>query len=188
MNIFFRTKLRKKLLVYSFTHPDERFYVRELAGLIDGDAGNLSRELRVLEREGLFDSFSKGNVKYYSLNRDYPLFQELKQIIFKTEGIEGSLKDLVHKYKDISFAFIYGSYAKNKEKKTSDIDLAMVGVFPRNEFTRQIRSLESRLNREINFTTYTEEEFAKEREKDGSFLNLVLKDKIIILKGKTNIG
>lgn len=188
MTFLFRTKLRKKLLTYSFTHPDEHFYVRELAGLIDEDAGNLSRELRGLEKEGLFDSFSKGNVKFYSLNKTYPLFQELKQIIFKTEGVEGSLRDVVHKYKGILFAFIYGSYAKEKEKKTSDIDLAIVGNFPRNEFIRQIKELESKLNRDINFTSYTEEEFARERKKDGGFLNLVLKGKTIVLKGKVDVG
>jgi predicted nucleotidyltransferase/predicted transcriptional regulator with HTH domain len=188
MTILFKTKLRKKLLTYSFTHPDERFYVRELAGLIDEDAGNLSRELRELEKEGLFDSSSRGNIKFYSLNKSYPLFRELNQIIFKTEGVEGSLRDLVHKYKGVSFAFIYGSYARNKEKKTSDVDLAIVGEFPRNEFTRQIKALESKLNRDINFTSYLEKEFAKERKKDGSFLNLVLKGKIIILKGKPSVG
>jgi predicted nucleotidyltransferase len=94
------------------------------------------------------------------------------------------LKDLVSQYKDLSFAFIYGSYAKNKEKKTSDIDLVLVGKFPKDEFTRQIRDLESKLNREINFTSYTKEEFDEERKKEGGFLNLVLKDKVIPLKGK----
>lgn len=188
MTILFKTKLRKRLLTYSFTHPDEHFYVRELAGLIDEDAGNLSRELRELEKEGLFTSFSKGNVKFYSLSKSYPLFQELKQIVFKTEGVEGSLRDTVYRNKDISFAFIYGSYAENKEKKSSDIDLAVVGEFPRTEFMRQIKSLESKLNREINFSSYSKDEFIKEKNKSGSFLNIVLKGNIIILKGKADIG
>ena len=188
MTILFTTKLRKKLLTYSFTHPDERFYVRELASLIDEDPGNLSRELRRLEKDGLFDSSSKGNIKFYSLNKSYPLFKELKQIVFKTEGVEGTLRILVHKYKAISLAFIYGSYAKNREKSTSDIDLAIVGKFPRNDFTRQIKNLESKLNRDINFSSYNKEEFLREKKKKGSFLNLVLKDKVIILKGKVNIG
>ncbi|MFH1478713.1 MAG: nucleotidyltransferase domain-containing protein [Candidatus Omnitrophota bacterium] len=187
MTILFTTKLRKNLLTYSFTHADERFYVRELANLINEDVGNLSRELRKLEKEGLYVSFSKGNIKFYSLNKSYPLFKELKQIVFKTEGVEGSLRDLVHKYKAISLAFIYGSYAKNKEKKTSDIDIAVVGEFPRNEFTRDIKNLESKLNRDINFSSYNKEEFLKEKMKLGSFLNLVLKDKVIILKGRVDV-
>ena len=184
MTILFNTKLRKKLLTYSFAHPDEQFYVRELSVLIDADPGNLSRELRKLEDEGLYISIIKGKEKFYSLNKNYPLFSELKTIISKTEGVDGSLKELVSRYKDISYAFIYGSYAKNKENKTSDIDLVLVGKFPNDKFTRDIRTLESKLNREINFTRYSEEEFAVEKRKKDGFLNLVLKDKNIILKGK----
>ncbi len=127
MSVLLNTKLRSKLLTYSFTHPDENYYVRELSGLIDEDPGNLSRELKKLEAEGLYTSTKKGNVKFYSLNRRYPLFKELKKIIFKTEGVEGSLKEAVSRFKGISFAFIYGSYAKDKEKKTSDIDMVAVG-------------------------------------------------------------
>jgi hypothetical protein len=44
------------------------------------------------------------------------------------------------------------------------------------------------LNREVNFTFYNRKEFAKEKNKEGGFLNLVLKDKIIILKGAIGAG
>ena len=182
MSLLFNTKLRRKLLAYSFAHTDEDYYVRELAGIIDEDAGNLSRELRKLETDGVYRSFVRGRAKFYSLNRNYPVFNELKKIIFKTEGAQGSLKQTVRKFKGISFAFIYGSYAKQQEKKTSDIDLCLVGKFSVSGFVREIRDLESRLGREINFTSYSEEEFKKEKAKEGGFLNLILKDKIIILK------
>ena len=188
MSVLLNTKLRKKLLTYSFTHPDENYYVRELSGLIDEDPGNLSRELKKLEEEGLYTSMTKGRVKFFSINKNYPLFRELKRIIFKTEGVEGSIKEVVLKFRGIVLAFIYGSYAKDKEKKASDIDLVVVGEYPQGKFTRDIRGLESKLSREINFTSYTREEFEKERKKEGGFLNLVLKDKILILKGTLSAG
>lgn len=181
-----KTDLRWKLLAYTFTHCDESFYVRQLAILIDEDPGNLSRELRKLEREGVYVSSVKGNVKFYSVNKSYPLFKELKNIIFKTEGVEGSLRKIILKHKGISSAFIYGSYAKNKEKAASDIDLIVIGKFDRDKFTNDIRGLESKLNREVNFTIYSEEDFGKEKKKEGSFLNLVALGKIISLKGKKN--
>jgi predicted transcriptional regulator with HTH domain len=102
MSVLLNTKLRKKLLTYSFTHPDEDYYVRELSGLIQEDPGNLSRELRILEEEGLYTSVTRGRVKLYSLNKKYPLFRELKKIIFKTEGVEGTLKEVVGRFKGIS--------------------------------------------------------------------------------------
>jgi hypothetical protein len=59
-----------------------------------------------------------------------------------------------------------------------------VGDFNRDAFTEEIRRLEGQLDREINFNAYTADEFMGERKKSGGFLNLVLKDKIIILKGR----
>lgn len=182
-----KSKLRQKLLTYSFTHPDENYYVRELSVLINEDAGNLSRELRKLEEDGLYTSFQRGREKFYSLNKNYPLFKELKKIIFKTEGIEGSIKRLVSSYRGISIAFIYGSYAKNKEKKTSDVDLVVVGKFNQNEFIQRVRNLESKLNREINCNFYTLKEFEKELKKEGSFLDKIIRDKIIVLKGELSV-
>ncbi|MFH1441212.1 MAG: nucleotidyltransferase domain-containing protein [Candidatus Omnitrophota bacterium] len=184
IKLLLKTRLRKQLLSYSFTHADESYYVRELASFIHEDAGNLSRELRRLEEEGLYKSVVRGGAKFYSLNKKCPLFKELKSIIFKTEGVEGTLRKLAVMHKGISCAFIYGSYAKNKEKKFSDIDLVIVGDINRDSFTQDVRELERKFDREINFTIYTQNEFEKERKKQGGFLNLVVKGKVIILKGK----
>jgi DNA-binding MarR family transcriptional regulator len=67
MSVLLNTRLRRKLLAYSFTHCDDNYYVRELSSLIDVDPGNLSRELRKLEEEGLYFSLTKGKLKLYSL-------------------------------------------------------------------------------------------------------------------------
>jgi predicted nucleotidyltransferase len=171
-----------------FTHSDEMYYVRELGSLIDEDPGNLSRELRTLEEEGLFHSHTKGRIKFYSLNKTYPLYKELKKIVFKTEGVEGVLRDLVSRLNGIRFAFLYGSYAKNREKRTSDIDLILVGRSLPKSFLHDLRQLESRLNREINFTFYSEAEFEEAKEEEGGFLNLVLGNQIILLKGTADAG
>ena len=84
MSVLLGSKVRKNLLAFSFNHPDESFYVRELSGLIQGDPGNLSRELRKLEEEGIYSSTIRGNVKFYSLNKSYPLFREVKKIVLNS--------------------------------------------------------------------------------------------------------
>ena len=83
MKPFIGSKLRSKLLSYFFTNPEKSLYVRELGIILNEDPGNLSRELCKLEREGVFISSTKGSVKFYSLNKKYPLFNDLKNIIFK---------------------------------------------------------------------------------------------------------
>jgi predicted nucleotidyltransferase len=187
LSLLIKSKLREKLLVYSFTHQTESFYVRQIAVLIDADPGNLSRELRKLAEEGVFNSSIKGKEKFYILNKAYPLYKQLKEIISKSAGIESTLKELVSGYNGIVLAFIYGSFVQGREDRTSDIDLLIVGTIPRDDFTRKIRQLESKLNREINFTVFTEDEFAQKRKSKGSFLDVMLKGKVIMLRGRDTV-
>ncbi len=77
---FTGSKLKSKLLSYFFTNPEKSLYVRELGIILNEDPGNLSRELRKLEREGIFISSTKGSAKFYSLDRNYPLFNDLKNM------------------------------------------------------------------------------------------------------------
>ena len=180
------SKLRRKLLAFYFIHPEERYYLRELALRLKIDPGNLSRELRRLTREGLFLEIPKGRIKFYALNTAHPLYSELKQILSKTEGVEGSLRELVGRFPAIETAFIYGSYARGEEKSTSDIDLLMVGSTDRRSLTSQIRKLEDHLGREINFNLYAPEDFYKKLRQKGGFLAEVVKGKKIMLKGSLN--
>lgn len=75
--------LKKRLLVYFFTRPGERLYLREIAARIHGDPANLSRALTALEKEGVFVSEKRGLQKYFSLSQNYPLYSELKSMIMK---------------------------------------------------------------------------------------------------------
>jgi predicted transcriptional regulator len=84
MSVLLGSKVRKNLLAFSFNHPGETFYVRELSGLIQEDPGNLSRELRKLEEEGIYSSTIRGNEKFYSLNKSYPFFREVKKIVLNS--------------------------------------------------------------------------------------------------------
>jgi DNA-binding MarR family transcriptional regulator len=84
MELLFKTKLRTKLITHAFTNPRSSYYVREFSGLLKEDAGNLSRELRRLEQEGLFRSQSTGREKFYVLNKSYPFYREFKSIVTKS--------------------------------------------------------------------------------------------------------
>jgi DNA-binding transcriptional ArsR family regulator len=83
------SKARRQLpakLAYSFTNPAARQHLRDLAERLSIDPSNLSRELGPLEREGLFRSEVSGRQKYFHLNREYPLFDEVRSIVAKTIG------------------------------------------------------------------------------------------------------
>ena len=81
-----RSKARQRLLAYYFTNPMARLHLRDLAERLSIDPSNLSKELGRLEREGLFRSEVSGRQKYFQLNRQYRLFEEIRGIVAKTIG------------------------------------------------------------------------------------------------------
>ena len=157
-----KSKSRRKILQYFFTNPDQELYLREIARKFKEDPSNLSKEMNRLEKENIFISSFMGKQKYYKLNKSHPLFDEFKSIVFKTIGVKGRLENIVNEVIGILSAFIYGSYAKNTESFSSDIDLFMIidkKKFNENTLLPNINELESQISREINYTYYSWEEW-----------------------------
>ena len=178
-----KSKLREDLLVLYFTNPSKKYYLRELERLLNFSVGNIRRELIKLESAGLFLSENKGNLLYYYLNQSYPLFDELKSIIFKTSGVPKMLQNILKKINGISQAFIYGSFAKGEEKEDSDIDLLIIGKVDEDELIEEINKLERKLQREINYAIYGKEDFNKKKEGSNPFILDILKEGKIFLIG-----
>ena len=184
-----KSEVRKKVLRYFFTHTEANLYLREIAVIIKVDPGNLSKELANLEKEGVFKSVERGKQKYFSLNERYPLFNELKSMIFKSVGAEGSIKQMLEDIEGILWAFIYGSYAKGGEKPSSDIDLVAVinkDKFKADAFEKKAYDLSRELSREINYSYYPENEWRNKAKKGDSFIKNILKQEKIMLIGDEN--
>lgn len=81
-----QSKARVKLLSLFLNNAERKFYSRELAKLTGEHHNAIWRELNHLERIGFLFSENKTNIKYYSVNKGFPLFEELKTIIVKTEN------------------------------------------------------------------------------------------------------
>jgi predicted nucleotidyltransferase len=181
-----KSRLRSKILLHFFTNIDSEMYLREIAVVIKEDPGNLSKELSKLEKEGIFKSQFRGKQKYFFLNKTYPLFNELKSIIFKTIGIKGSLKNIINETSEIVSAFIYGSFATGEENASSDIDLCLIvkdSIFNENNFISKIDDLRKTISREINYIYYSEEEWEKQVGENDSFVTSIKMGPKIVLKG-----
>src|ERR1700730_6193220 len=109
-----RSKARQRLLSYYFTNPTARHHLRGLGERLSIDPSNLSRELRRLEREGLFRSEVSGRQKYFQLNRKYPLFDEVRSIVAKTIGAAPLIAQSLKNIERIDKAYLYGSFASNQ--------------------------------------------------------------------------
>jgi len=176
-----RSKLQRDLLGYYFTNPTASHYVRELAGILGADPTNLSRELARLETQGLFRSEIRGRQKYFAIDRSHPLYKELRQLIFKTTGVVGRLRDAMRTIKGLEEAVLYGSFAQNQQDASSDIDVLIVGAPDAEHLEDAMGKLERRLGREINYTLLSPKELQSRRSRKNSFIEDVFRKKHIDL-------
>ncbi|UCD84507.1 MAG: nucleotidyltransferase domain-containing protein [Deltaproteobacteria bacterium] len=177
------TKNSAELLKLFFTNPDRSFYMQEIGRILGKKPGTFQRTLNNMVSEEILISEYRANVRYFSANRNYPLYKELKSIVFKTVGVSGSLKAVLEKIGNIQFAFIYGSYATAKESCLSDIDLAIIGNPDEEGLIKELDRLEGKLQREINYKLYTLKEFKKEVEGKEPFILEVLRNKKVMIIG-----
>jgi predicted nucleotidyltransferase len=184
----FKSKTREALFRLYFTNPDKSYYLRELERELDIPVSMLRKELLSLEKSGIFSSSRKANLSYYSLNKSYPLHDELKTIVFKTIGIKGLLIKTLSDIKNIETAFIYGSYAKNQYNAKSDVDLFIIGNVDEDKLISKIDKIEKDLKREINYSIYSRKDFEKKkRQKDGFIEDIIENPKIFLIGGKNDI-
>ncbi|MFQ6052513.1 MAG: nucleotidyltransferase domain-containing protein [Candidatus Hydrothermarchaeota archaeon] len=145
--------------------------------------GTFQRTLNKLASEGILESEYIANLRYFKVNKNHPLFKELKNIVFKTVGIKGSIEKVLKEIRNIKFAFIYGSYAKAKENYFSDIDLIIVGSPDEDELVKKIDRLEEKLQREINYKIYSFFDFKKDIKEKEPFISEILMNKKIMILG-----
>jgi predicted nucleotidyltransferase len=178
-----RSKIRRRLLTYYFTNTTARHHLRDLAQRLDVDPSNLSKELGRLEREGLFRSELSGHQKYFELNRNYPLFKEVRGIVEKTVGAVPLLSQSLKTVKGIEEAYLYGSFARNQQIASSDVDVLVIGKPNGEALEEVVRKLERQLGREINYTVLTAKEFQSRRLRKDAFLENVWHNKRVPLLG-----
>jgi predicted nucleotidyltransferase len=180
-----RSKARQRLLAYYFTNPAARLHLRDLAGRLDIDPSNLSKELYRLVREGVFRAEVNGRQKYFQLNLKYPLFAEVRSIVAKTIGAVPQIEQSLKKVAGIEEAYLYGSFARNQQDAVSDIDVLLIGNPAGDVLSVAMRKLERELGRDINYTVLTRKEFASRRSHRDAFLENVWHNKRVTLIGTT---
>jgi len=180
------TKNRAELLRLFLTNPEQSFYIQEIGRILGKKPGIFQRTLNNMEKEGILVSEYRANARYFKANKEYPLYKELKSIVFKTVGVTGSLKEALKKVGNINFSFIYGSYAKAKENYLSDIDFVVIGNPNEDSLIKELDKLEYALNREINYKLYSLKEFKSEIKEKEPFLSEILRDKKIMIIGEEN--
>ncbi len=172
-----------EILKLFFKDTEKEYYFREISKILNKEPSYYQKYLdRLVEDRILLDN-RRGNMRFFRLNKEHPLYEEIKSIVSKTVGLENELKEMVDKLCGVECAFIFGSIAKGKENSNSDVDLMLIGDVDQNIFTPLLSSVESKISREINYHIYSREEIIKKIKERDSFISNIFLSPIIKLKG-----
>jgi predicted nucleotidyltransferase len=180
--LFGRT--RGAILALLYGRSDQSFYTRQIAREVDASIGAVQRELENLSKVGLIVRKTLGSQVFYQVNRDAPIFREMRSLVNKTVGIFSVLRAALHPLsKRIVLAFVYGSVAREEETAQSDIDLMVVGDATLDEVLARLSSVEKAIGRPVNPTVYSIPEFKSKLASGNHFLGSVLKGRKVFLLG-----
>lgn len=177
-------KAKRAVLALLYAHPDESFYLRQVARAAGVGQGAIQRELRRLSDAGIILRLVQGRQIYYRANHACPIYLELRGMIVKTVGLADVLRTALSPVAgQIAVAFIYGSQAAGMITASSDVDLLIVGDVDGVRLHRAVSLAEKRLGRAMNYTVLSRQEFARRRKERGGFLARILRGAKIPIVG-----
>lgn len=179
----FSSETRVDLLDLFLSHPEDRFYVREIARELNRDISGIKRELDNLEKAGLLTSTKVGNLRYYTADKAFPLYPELKAIIDKTRGVPQAITEALRSIPGIRVAVIFG---ESEPTDREGIDLLVVGRPRMAQLNRRVADLELRIGRSINYLVFDEGEYQRRQAEGDPFLREVVQGSTTPLIGSFN--
>ncbi len=168
----FTSSTRIKLLTLFLLHPDEEYFIRELTRKLGEQINSVRRELDNMKKIGILKSKFKNRKKFYVVDKNFVIFQELRSIILKTLADHEAIAKKLSKCGDIDYMVLSGIFVN----KNSTVDLLIVG----NTINRD--KLESTLNSEVatkrpvRYSILTKDDFIYRLECKDRFLTDILRD------------
>ena len=127
LKALFSSQTRVKLLSTFLLHPENEYFIRELTRLLGEQINSIRRELENLRRIGLVKARHRNRKKYYHVDTDFPLYQDLRGIFTKEIQSESPIIASLKKLPNVKLILLAGSFTGTESK----VDLLIVGAVQR---------------------------------------------------------
>ena len=181
----FGSRTRDKLLKLFLESPDQQFFVREITREINERIHSVRRELENLTNLGLLTSKQVDQKRFYKVNKEFVLFEELTALIKKSKSlVERVISERVKKLDGLRYLALTGQFVDDENMPT---DVLLVGKISKEALLKFIKDLEKIYQTEIRYTHLTSREFNLHREVTDKFLYSILNGKKVVLVNKLGI-
>jgi hypothetical protein len=150
---------------------DEQKEIEEIQNLKAGKIVSASREHE--EETGGQEK------KYFQVNKNFILFEELKSLIVKSQMLhEQDLLEQLKKIGNIKLLVLTGFFTGAKD---APADILIVGDAKKDKVAKIVKELEKEVNREINYSLMDYNEFKYRRDMTDVFLFHIIEGKKMIV-------
>ena len=180
LKALFSSNTRIKLLNTFLLNLGEEFFIRELTRKLDEQINSIRRELDNLKRIGLLRSKVRNRKKYYYVNKDFIIFNELRDMFIKASSTDEQMARKILKMGEIELMVLSGIFIG----KDSQVDLLIVGEVDKNKLQEYL-SKSTKLQKDIKFTIISKKDFLYRLEcKDRFVHDMVTDSKNLVLVNK----
>ncbi|MEI8361591.1 MAG: hypothetical protein WCG01_05655, partial [bacterium] len=148
--------------------------------IVSNDSENSEEEELQLTDDDEVEVKSGREVKYFALNQQFILNEEIKTLIIRAQVLyERDFIDKLLTVGNIKYLLLTGIFLNRAD---SSVDLLIVGRINKIKLNKIIKDFEKELGREINFCHFESNEFIYRRNITDVFLYDILEgDKMIIV-------
>jgi predicted nucleotidyltransferase len=179
------SRVRLRVLGLLIGQPSRSYQLIEVISLVGSGRGAVQRELKRLANAGIIKISVTAGRKMYQANMQSPIFTDLHGLIVKTAGLVEPLQIALKTLsKRIDVAFIYGSIARESDTAKSDVDVMIIGSdIAYGDVYRGIQKAERSLQREINPTVMSVEEWKSKLSERNPFISKIAQQPKIFVIG-----
>ncbi len=152
---------------------------RELVGRVSMSQKSIALALDGLEERAILTSERRGNMKLFRLNIRNPVIKDIlaqAETARKIRFLERH-REIGHVlFQDSRITGIFGSYARGKEKKESDVDMFIIGGRIKEDYDNKGKPFDL----EISIKYFTEGEFSNLSREKNSLIKEIMKSHVLL--------
>jgi len=183
LNKLFVSEVRVNILKLLLLNPKRGFHIRAVVRQVNAEINAVRRELDNLFEIGLVTRRQSSNKIFYQVDTQHPFYQDLLSLVAKEEGIGAAIIKNEKKLGDVEYAVLSLSFLRGRKSTALDVDLFMVGDINVDLLKNIVKEEESKINREINYSIMSSEEFFNRKRTNDPFIYKILTQSRTMLIG-----
>jgi DNA-binding transcriptional ArsR family regulator len=183
LNKILVSEVRVNILKLLLLNPNRAFHIRAIVRQVGAEINAVRRELDNLFEINLVTRRQSSNKIFYQIETQHPFYSDLLSLVAKEAGIGAAVIKNERRIGAVDYAVLSLAFLRGRKSTALDVDLFIVGVINLDVIQNIVKEEEGKINREINYSVMTMEEFMSRKRTNDPFIYRVMTQSRTMLIG-----